>query len=192
MIKALNQIIDAISAGCFKTLDNGQRTYFPNGAFGAGFALPDDAAAERVRQALRRMWYVILTLCAVSGPLTTGLFKTLDTSIALGLVVLLLAAIAMGTRTVMQRAANGLEKVSASLTIREAVQAQIKAMPRWYSILQVAFCALMVLAGTFTVSNATTNFDWAWGIAATASFAALLVYFLYTLAAKSKPVPNGA
>lgn len=185
-MNALNQIIDGISAGCFKKLENGQYVFFPNGVLGGGYAVPDEAAALRVRQSLRRLWYVILAFCAVSGPVVTWLFTSFDIRIAGGVAVAVLVMIAFGTRMAMNRTAAGLEKVDTRLKFREALQTQAIAFPRWYSIFQVVFSGLMLVVGFFMIRDAATDSDWMVGVFATSVFALLLIAALYGLWANMK------
>ncbi|MGQ0673572.1 MAG: hypothetical protein ACT4N2_11955 [Hyphomicrobium sp.] len=188
-MKALDQFLDAATAGQFKTLDNGDKVFFPNGASGGAYRLPDEATFGRVHAASRRYWLLFMAYIVIGSPIWSSVFQSYEfvpgMAMFCGVLVLGLIAYFMA----MKRLVAGLPKADVAYSASEAEKRQAAATPRWLWIVGIVSSALFVIAGAVLLWAPANIADTVVGLICIAMFGATLAYSIYGLV--RHPEQNG-
>jgi hypothetical protein len=159
--------IDGMTAHMFrKDAETGRTVFFPHGAVGRGYLIPDNVAEQRVRRFMRWMMIIALAipilgvqvLILMYGPpmdwpmsVTTG---------AIGVV----AAFTLINYLAIRRLVSGFQPTEQRLTFSEAVRTQSRGLPRWYLKTMVVVGPLLMVGTIMVLANADTMMDRIWGL----------------------------
>lgn len=171
-MRFLIQYFDSLTNPLFKQDAEGRHVFFPLGVMARGRTLPDANSAEVLRRRVRAMYmgFFCVVIPVVGG--AAGLLGRTDwrISIAVGLV----AALAMSGS--MLYLARGLPQSDERLTIREAQQAQSRALGRgWIKSLLVM--SAVFVAGGLGMALIETGASRLMGVFAAVFFAACAAVF---------------
>ncbi|MGQ0673571.1 MAG: hypothetical protein ACT4N2_11950 [Hyphomicrobium sp.] len=180
-MNAIVKLLDGISAGCFRTDAAGRVLYYPNGAVGSGYVVPDDAALASIKGKLRWYFAIIFLSIGLLVPFAMDLFRGMEVAPAIasasGTLVLLTVLASLGAYSL----ASGLEKSDEKLSVGEAFRTQARSLPRWFAIFQVVIWSLGMVGAAMLLRDAATTFESVHAVIVGLISAALLALSIWSL-----------
>lgn len=173
-MKALDRMLDSITARQIVTLDSGERAYFPNGVLGRGYRVPDDETASRVKAALRWSWLGLLLFIVFYTPVMSAVRANFEPWIAGSFAIGLIALAILPFQIASRRARAGLERIDARYPTGKA---------------EFFIAPLFVALGGYLIYAPQRPEDILIGLLCVAIFGAMLVISAYNImvAPKGKP-----
>ena len=167
----------------FKRDEHGRSVFFPNGALGGGFIVPDTATERRLRDSMMRLQVSAAVISSVAMTVVQGTIGGMAewrAEVWFGFVVGM-TAFSLLMRFAGMRLVKGLAPASraARLGVREFYRGQAAALPRWYHWSQVAFSGSAFLIGTAVVLSGREQS--VIGVPGTVTFGMIAAFSLFGL-----------
>lgn len=138
----ITRLLDSLSAAAFKTDGKGRTLYFPNGALGSGYVVPDEATLGTIKSKLRWFYGALFLSIGVGMPILNHVASTLELWPAVAIYAGTFVCLMAGAYLVTSLASSGLERSEERLHFAEAVRAQAKTLPRWATLAMMGMWSL--------------------------------------------------
>jgi hypothetical protein len=165
---------DIFAAPLFKIDSEGRQVFFPWGFWGSGYVIADAEAAARLRRIVRTTWMVFFL---VGIPVIT-LFARAETLTDFLAFVAIGSLSGLGMSLWFRWLARGLPRADLRLSMREAQDAQTRAMGRSGLLVMLALSLMLIVLGAVAIAIGGREGVWL-GTILIAMFGACLAVFLW-------------
>jgi hypothetical protein len=142
----ITRLLDSLSAAAFKEDETGRMLYFPNGAMGSGYVVPDDAALGAIKSRLRWFYGALFISIGVGMPFLNNVVSKLELWPAVAIYAGAATLLMLCAYLVTVSASSGLQKSDERLRFTEAVSTQAKNLPRWATLTMMGMWSLGLVA----------------------------------------------
>ncbi|MDX2155220.1 MAG: hypothetical protein SFW09_01825 [Hyphomicrobiaceae bacterium] len=159
-MRTVSRLLDIFIEPLFRTDPEGRQVFFPWGVWAAGYVLPDAVTAESMRRTLRTTWLVFFL---VGIPLAILLMPLRD-PVDLLPVIAASAIVSLAMLGWFRWLARDLQRSSMKLPLREAQDAQTRAMGRTGILAMMVLSLILMALGVATLVTAGHDRRWIGGL----------------------------